>query len=315
MAHYDLYQSLRLDRQASTADLARDLDDRLSSAAPDDAGMIDQLTTARAILGDDTRRGLYDQRLDDPNAAEIDIDSLHELAALNVAGSASAGAGASAAGAAGASGAGRGQQFQQQAGQFARTAGAKTAEATHQVQDSFKQSKGLAIGITALVTAVVVLLGGWGIGKIFGGDGQPDFSDAQKTVNTFLEQKSADDLRSWLNDNTVHQNREDILRAMGADEDAYDSFSGMDSFFDASSLEAGAGMSFEQQAIYFGTDVDEIYEEGEDEGFSRDEVDSMVIIGIKDGSDNYKGEITLVKKDGDYKIIDVTKSYSASDYE
>ncbi|MDN5724227.1 MAG: hypothetical protein L0H20_14760, partial [Corynebacterium sp.] len=89
MAHYDLYQSLGLDRQASTADLARDLDDRLSSAAPDDAGMIDQLTTARAILGDDTRRGLYDQRLDDPNAAEIDIDSLHELAALNVAGSAS----------------------------------------------------------------------------------------------------------------------------------------------------------------------------------------------------------------------------------
>lgn len=301
MAHYDLYQSLGLDRQASTDDLARDLDARKASADPGDAGLADQLSTARAILGDGTRRGLYDQRLDDPTAPEIDVNSLHELAALDVSAVAGAGFGAAAPG--------KGQQFQQQAGQFARSAGARTAEASQQVKSSFKQSKDLAIGVTALVTAVVVLLGGWGIGKIFGGDDQPDISDAQGTVDTFLEQDNADDLRSWLNDNTPHQSREDVLYTMGADEE----FSGMDSFFGASSLEAGTGVAFEQSVIFFGSDIDSFYEEAEDEGFSREEIDSTVVIGVKDGSGNYKGQVTVIKIDGDYKVGSVEKYRSTGD--
>lgn len=303
MAHYDLYRSLGLDRQASTADLARDLDDRLSAVdsgsadsadSADNAGAVEELSTARAILGDETRRGLYDQRLNDPSAPEIDIDSLRELAVLDTGGSA------------------KGQQFQQQAGQFAKTAGAKTSAASHQVKDSFKQSKGLAIGVTAVVTAAVVLLGGWGIGKLVGGDDTPDYSDAQDTVNTFLEKNSEDDLRDWLQDNTVHQTRDDVMYTMGVDGDSSDDFNGMDSFFDANSVEAGTGVSLEQQAFFFGGDMDETYDEFEDEGFSRKEVDSMTVIGVKDSSDNYKGQVSLIKSDDDYKIMEVF-AFDASD--
>ena len=303
MAHYDLYRSLGLDRQASTADLARDLDDRLSAVdsgsadsadSADNAGAVEELSTARAILGDETRRGLYDQRLNDPSAPEIDIDSLRELAVLDTGGS------------------GKGQQFQQQAGQFAKTAGAKTSAASHQVKDSFKQSKGLAIGVTAVVTAAVVLLGGWGIGKLVGGDDTPDYSDAQDTVNTFLEKNSEDDLRDWLQDNTVHQTRDDVMYTMGVDGDSSDDFNGMDSFFDANSVEAGTGVSLEQQAFFFGGDMDETYDEFEDEGFSRKEVDSMTVIGVKDSSDNYKGQVSLIKSDDDYKIMEVF-AFDASD--
>lgn len=304
MAHYDLYRSLGLDRQASTADLARDLDDRLSAVdsgsadsadSADNAGAVEELSTARAILGDETRRGLYDQRLNDPSAPEIDIDSLRELAVLDTGGS------------------GKGQQFQQQAGQFARTAGAKTSAASHQVKDSFKQSKGLAIGVTAVVTAAVVLLGGWGIGKLVGGDDTPDYSDAQDTVNTFLEKNSEDDLRDWLQDNTVHQTRDDVMNTMGVDGDSSDDFNGMDSFFDANSVEAGVGVATEEFVAYSGVDPEDAYESAEDEGFSHEEVDSQVIIGVKDDSDDYKGQVTLIKRDGDYKITDVDASYGSDD--
>ncbi|MGN0095876.1 MAG: hypothetical protein ACI38U_07405 [Corynebacterium sp.] len=103
MAHYDIYQSLGLDRGAPTGELDRQLADRLAVAPQDDAAAVDELTTARAVVGNDTRRSLYDQRLDDPNAEDIDVASLKELAALQVDGPA-----------------GNGRQFQQQAGQFAR---------------------------------------------------------------------------------------------------------------------------------------------------------------------------------------------------
>ena len=297
MAHYDLYQSLGLDRQASTADLARDLDDRLSCAAPDDAGMIDQLTTARAILGDDTRRGLYDQRLDDPNAAEIDIDSLHELAALNVAGSASAGAGASAAGA---SGAGRGQQFQQQAGQFARTAGTKTAEASHQVQDSFKQSKGLAIIVTAVVTAVVVGVAGWALGLF----GQTEDKAAKGLVNEMLDKNHSDDLRSWIQDNSTHQDRDEVMSTLKLSGD--DSFNGMDALFGGSDLSAGTRvLDAEQLKMSLGSSSKDFYEGAEDEGYTREEIDSTVFIAVIDKNDKPRGAVGMLERDGDFQIIAV----------
>lgn len=84
MAHYDIYQSLGLDRSAPTRELDRQLADRLAAVAKDDAAAVDELTTARAVVGNDTRKALYDQRLDDPNAEDIDVASLKDLAALDV---------------------------------------------------------------------------------------------------------------------------------------------------------------------------------------------------------------------------------------
>ncbi|WP_420098315.1 hypothetical protein [Corynebacterium sp.] len=293
MAHYDIYQSLGLDRSAPSGQLDRELADRLAAAPSDDPAAVDELTTARAVLGNDARRSLYDQRLADPNAEDIDVASLKELAALDIGGDVQSSQ--------------RRGQFQQQAGQFARTAGAKTTGAGHQVQDSFRQSKGLAIGITAVVTAVVVLLVGWGIGALSGGR-TADFSSPEKVVDEMLGQNSADDLRGWLQDNTVHETRDDVLSTMNVSDSGSSSFSGMDSHFSGSGLHASTGLTVEQLAISAGESPEVLFEDVEEDGISKEEAESIVVIGIRDDTDNYKGVVTLVKRDGDYRIIDVSRN-------
>jgi curved DNA-binding protein CbpA len=288
MAHYDIYQSLGLDRTASTSDLARDIDSKLAATSPTDAGAQEELSTARAILGDDNRRSLYDQRLNDPTAPEIDIDSLRELAALNVGGSAAADS------------PGKGQQFQQQAGQFARTAGAKTSAATHQVQDSFKQSKLLAIVITAIVTAVVVGLAGWFFG-LFGSD--PN-KEAKGVVNELLDQDDEDDLRSWIKDNSTHEDRDSLMSSLELDDDG--SFNGMDALFGGSDLKAGKLLlDSEQFRMVSGYSKDDFYENAEENGYTEEEADSVVSISVVDENDKERGVVGLIERDGDYQITEV----------
>lgn len=292
MAHYDIYQSLGLDRSAPTRELDRQLADRLAAVAKDDAAAVDELTTARAVVGNDTRKALYDQRLDDPNAEDIDVASLKDLAALDVGDDVPSSQ--------------QGGQSQQKSGQFARTAGAKVTGAGRQVQDSFKQSKGLAIGITAVVTTVVVLLAGWGIGSLTGGK-SADFSAPKKVVDEMLEQNSADDLRSWLQDHTVHETRDDVLSTMNVSDSGSSSFSGMDSHFSGAGLHASTGLTIEQLAISAGESAEVLFEDVEDDGISKEEAESIVVIGIRDDTDNYKGIVTLVERDGDYRITDVSR--------
>lgn len=301
MAHYDIYRSLGLDPAASTAELDRELSARLEAAAQDDPAAVDEVSTARAVLGNDARRRLYDQRLNDPSAPEIDVAAIKELAALDVGEQQgpqdSQGVPSSHS---------RPGQFQQQAGQFARTAGGKATVAGKQVQSSFKQSKGLAIGVTAVVTAAVVLLIGWGLGALSGGSGSTNFSGAQNTVDDMLE-NNTDDLRSWLQDNTFHEYRDDVLSIMNVSESGSSDFSGMDAFFSGSGLYADTGMSIEQLAMVSGESVDDFYEEAED-GVTREEADSSVAIGIRDSSDNFVGVVSLAERDGDYKVIDVSRN-------
>ena len=292
MAHYDIYQSLGLERFASSTDLAQQIDDRLAAVGPGDAGAREELTVARSILGDETRRGLYDQRLDDPSAAEIDIDSLRELASLNLGGQAG--------GSAAPTGSGKGQQFQQQAGQFARTAGAKTAEASHQVQDSFKQSKGLAIIVTAVVTAVVVGVAGWALGLF----GQTEDKAAKGLVNEMLDKNHSDDLRSWIQDNSTHQDRDEVMSSLKLSGD--DSFNGMDALFGGSDLSAGTRvLDAEQLKMSLGSSSKDFYEGAEDEGYTREEIDSTVFIAVIDKNDKPRGAVGMLERDGDFQIIAV----------
>ena len=292
MAHYDIYQSLGLERFASSTDLAQQIDDRLAAVGPGDAGAREELTVARSILGDETRRGLYDQRLDDPSAAEIDIDSLRELASLNLGGQAG--------GSAAPTGSGKGQQFQQQAGQFARTAGAKTAEASHQVQDSFKQSKGLAIIVTAVVTAVVVGVAGWALGLF----GQTEDKAAKGLVNEMLDKNNSDDLRSWIQDNSTHQDRDEVMSSLKLSGD--DSFNGMDALFGGSDLSAGTRvLDAEQLKMSLGSSSKDFYEGAEDEGYTREEIDSIIFIAVIDKNDKPRGAVGMLERDGDFQIIAV----------
>ena len=292
MAHYDIYQSLGLERFASSTDLAQQIDDRLAAVGPGDAGAREELTVARSILGDEPRRGLYDQRLDDPSAAEIDIDSLRELASLNLGGQAG--------GSAAPTGSGKGQQFQQQAGQFARTAGAKTAEASHQVQDSFKQSKGLAIIVTAVVTAVVVGVAGWALGLF----GKTEDKAAKGLVNEMLDKNNSDDLRSWIQDNSTHQDRDEVMSSLKLSGD--DSFNGMDALFGGSDLSAGTRvLDAEQLKMSLGSSSKDFYEGAEDEGYTREEIDSTVFIAVIDKNDKPRGAVGMLERDGDFQIIAV----------
>ncbi|MGO1379322.1 MAG: hypothetical protein ACTHVU_03410 [Corynebacterium sp.] len=295
MAHYDLYQSLGLSRQSSPAELGMELDGRLAQVPADDAGLQDQLSTARAILGDETRRSLYDQRLDDPSAPEIDVVSLRELAALNT-GDATAPAGATSGAASGGAG-----QFQQHAGQFARTAGGKASAAGHQVQDSFKQSNILAIGITAVVTAVVVGLAGWALGLFGGGD---PYKASKSVVDDMLSQEGEEDLRDWVTENSVSQSRDEVMNSFGLEDGQ--SFVGLDSYFGGSDFRAGdTVITIDQLKLNIMEDPEELYEGIEEEGFTREEVDSMNVVGVVDGDDETRGNVMLLEIDGDYQVMGV----------
>lgn len=83
MTSVDLYHDLDLDRSKSSAVLAAELDHRLRGVSWEDKSTHEQLTVARKILGDATKRTMYDQRLADP-AASIDINDLRGLAAQSV---------------------------------------------------------------------------------------------------------------------------------------------------------------------------------------------------------------------------------------
>lgn len=80
MAHYDLYESLGLDRTKDTATLAAELDERIRSGNTWNQAGIDELQVARAVLGNASRRSAYDHKLLNPNAPAITIDSLRRLA-------------------------------------------------------------------------------------------------------------------------------------------------------------------------------------------------------------------------------------------
>lgn len=292
MAHYDLYQSLGLSRQSSTPALGRELDGRLAQAPAGDVSTRDQLTVARAILGDDTRRSLYDQRLNDATAPEIDVESLRDLAAMSTGRDGTTNTVATG------GGVGTEDQAQRQTGQFVRQAGSRVTAAGHQVQDSFKQSNLLAITITAVVTAVIVGLAGWASG-LFGGGEQ--FKASKSVVNDMLSKEDPDDLREWVRKNSIVQDRDEVLSSLNLEDGQ--SFNGMDAVFGGSDLKASdTVLTVEQMKLNVMEDSESFYDGIEDGGYTREEVDSLTVVGIADGSDDPRGSALLMKRDGDYQL-------------
>lgn len=82
MPSYDLYSSLGLDRGRTTDQLAAELDQRLAGTSRG-APQWQELADARAVLGDPTRRSMYDQRLGDPSQTVTPAE-IQQLAAMNV---------------------------------------------------------------------------------------------------------------------------------------------------------------------------------------------------------------------------------------
>ncbi|MCF4005622.1 hypothetical protein L1O03_00270 [Corynebacterium uropygiale] len=82
--HHDFYQSLHLPREASTEELRSELEGRLNALRSEGVSTGDaryqQTKVAADILGDEQRRSLYNARLDDDSAPDMNIPALRALA-------------------------------------------------------------------------------------------------------------------------------------------------------------------------------------------------------------------------------------------
>ncbi|MCT1684096.1 hypothetical protein M3A74_04600 [Corynebacterium appendicis] len=318
MAHYDLYNSLGLDRSADPATLGAELNQRINSGVATNPGGMEELRIAREILGDPQRRSLYDQKLDDPNAPEINIAALRELAQANFGGAPAAGA-AGVAGAVGGQGnAAQAQSapWQGQPGRPGQPQGEQAPGAFDKGRDTFNEyskkaqerlnpamektrseiarsSKGVILG-TALITALVMLLL-WGLISAVGGD--RNAGKAEKLANQFLELRTDEETERWLIDNAVGDARSGLNDAL----DINDGFSGVDNFFRASDPKAGEIMDFKRFARLYSQMDDDSYERAlRDAANSED----LYLVEVRNGDGSSSGgSISVAIQDGKARIV------------
>lgn len=81
MQHYNLYKTLELDPSASSELLVDELTQRLDSGLTSNPGGEEELRLAREILGDPTKRQMYDSRLKADSGMPMNVQSLRSLAA------------------------------------------------------------------------------------------------------------------------------------------------------------------------------------------------------------------------------------------
>lgn len=84
MNHYNLYNSLGLDPEASSEELAQKIQQRIIDGDTSNQGGAEELNLAREILGNPEKRSMYDRRLADQNSAPMNVESLRSLAARQV---------------------------------------------------------------------------------------------------------------------------------------------------------------------------------------------------------------------------------------
>lgn len=272
MAHYDLYNSIGLDRSKDPATLAAELDERINSGVATNPGGMEELKIARGILGDAQRRTLYDQKLADTNAPDINIAALRDLANADFGGAqAGAPAGAPAGAAAGAAFPGGGQDGATSVKVSPAGDGEKGPSALDRGRESFnkakenltpamektraeyaRSSKGI-IAATAVATALVMLLI-WGLFAAFGGDSGE--RKAKAITNEFLQLRTNEETERWLIDNAAGESRAAIIDEL----EVGDGYTGVDNYFGASEPKAGEVMNFKDFAkIYSRYDEDAYY--------------------------------------------------------
>lgn len=107
--HYNLYESLGIDRDWSTGKIGDELKERLEKLRNDGVSEYDpryqETNVALGVLGDDAKRSVHDERLDDPLAPRMGIPELRTLASTGSLGGADRPGAAPGAGQPGASGA------------------------------------------------------------------------------------------------------------------------------------------------------------------------------------------------------------------
>lgn len=286
MAHYDLYNSIGLDRSLDSAALARELDSRINSGVATNPGGVEELRIARSILGDAQRRGLYDQKLADTNAPDINIAALRDLANADFGGQGSTRVQESAQGP---SALDKGRetftQYSKQAQERLNPAMEKTKS------EIARSSKGVIAG-TAAATALVMLLL-FGLVSALGGDRGE--STARKTADQFLQLRTNDETERWLIDNAVGEARSDLMKSLKVG----DGFSGVDNYFKAVDPEAGDAINYREFVRFSSRYDDSEY----DRAISSVGADEMYLVEVRNGNDSPAGGVVaVVIQDGKGKI-------------
>lgn len=215
MAHYNLYESLGIDRSTSTQDIAKDIDKRLSTGNTSNPGGEDELQVARQVIADPTKRGMYDARLDDPNAPEIDIAALRDLGEMQVPVQAQA----------------QPQQFQQP-GQPQQPQRPQQPKQPSKLKREFARSSKLALTVAAIVPllAVLVLFGAYkGVSWFFG-----DEREVKNLSQEFLDLRKKGETQMWLDDHVGKEFMSDASDYFDLDDGGYE---GMNKEFDAPALQ------------------------------------------------------------------------------
>ncbi|AKE39930.1 Hypothetical protein NG00_01788 [Corynebacterium camporealensis] len=148
MAHYNLYDTLGLDRSASTSDLRGELDSRLATGPFDNPGGEEEVKLASNILGDERKREVYDKRLGELDAEPITVPALRQLAEMNLGGTGAAPQAHS------------GNGFDSAKQSFATAREDATSKA-HALGEDYKNTSTQVIVVTAVAAGLVgIILGG-----------------------------------------------------------------------------------------------------------------------------------------------------------
>lgn len=272
MAHYNLYESLGIDRGTSTQDIAEDIDKRLSTSNTSNPGGEDELQVARQVIADPSKRGMYDARLDDPNAPEIDIAALRDLAELQV------------------SVQGQPPQPQPQPLQFQQFQQPQQPKQPSKLQREFARSSKLALTLAAVVPllAVLVLFGGYkGVSWFFG-----DEREVKNLSQEFLDLRKKGETQMWLDDNVGKDTMTDAEEYFDLDDGGYE---GMNVEFDALAPEPGEIIKSNDFARFV---------------LPEDQVDrykDFYLVSVKDNKGKLKGMLFFGIANSGPKLLNVEK--------
>ncbi|MDO5669819.1 MAG: hypothetical protein Q4G50_07430 [Corynebacterium sp.] len=293
MSHYNLYDSLGLDRTEDPATLRSRIDELLASDNPTNLGGREELYIAQRVLGDEQRRAIYDSRLDDPNAPEVTVDALRELSHIEFGAPTPQPQQAAAtehfeAPAPGDSPLPQQEQpydnrFENQVpsdGPVAEPgpAGERKSFSFPQVSGMSSKAQGLpkpAIAGAAVAGIIILGLVLWGLFSLVGGGG----GKVKSVANEFLDLRTVAETEEWLGEYADPRERDQINRQL----DLRGDFAGVDNFMRVNDPQVGDVVDMTglvRSAVY--SDTREITELFESAGIKGME---MVIVEDRNGND------------------------------
>ncbi|MGO1949859.1 MAG: hypothetical protein ACTH1D_09505 [Mycobacteriaceae bacterium] len=303
MSHYDLYVSLGLDRSAPTSALAQQLDERIEWARSADPAQLDELSTARAVLGTDAVRQDHDRWLSvppGPDNPELTVDVLRQMAA----------------------------NASLPPPQQPPYPAPKKAGKVGVLPVAAMVIAGLAVGVGIGFGASAVI--GADDGEAEGettevededqgrGFSESDLEAAEGIVEDMLEQDSPEGLASWAEEHLDDRAADRILDFFAIDGTDPEDFREMGSYIGEDELGVGEATAFSAMLLSRAGDEerpleDLVMEMAEPEGYTTEELMSSLSVPVLDPEDRVLGVIGLTEVDGDYRVIDVATYPLAGD--